>query len=151
MKERLVSLAILVFSFVYLAGAIKLKVGTLSQPGAGFVPAGFAVALLMAAGFNVYNNFKAPKGEKGDGWRSQLVPVGIGLSLVAYPFILEPLSYVIATFIVMFFLLWLMHFKTVLVSLFTAVTSSLVSYFLFAKLLRVILPSGLIEEFILRL
>ena len=150
MKERMVALTILVFSFVYLAGSIKLKVGTLSQPEAGFVPAGFAIALIIAAGVNLYTTFQLPNEQCGS-WRTQIVPIGIGISLVAYPFMLEPFSYIIATFIVMFFLLRLLRFKSMLICFLTAFSSSLISYIVFSKLLRVVLPSGFIEDIILRL
>ena len=43
MKERIVSLGILLFALVYTAGAISLKVGTLAQPGAGQFPAAIAI------------------------------------------------------------------------------------------------------------
>ena len=150
-KDRATALAILIFSFVYLAGSLRLKVGTLAQPGPGFLPAVFAAVLLVIAGVNVYNVFKALPGQEGAGWRSHLVPVGIAVVLITFPFMLETFSYILSAFIVMFFMLRLLQYKSVISCLLTALAMSVLSHVLFAKLLKVILPSGVIEEFILRL
>ena len=150
-KDRAVALAILIFSLVYLAGSLKLKVGTLMQPGPGFLPAVFAAALLIISGVNVYNVFKLPQEQEEAGWRSHLVPVGIAATLIVFPFMLETFSYIISSFIVMFFMLWLLRYKSVIGCLLTALAMSVLSHVLFAKLLKVILPSGVLEEFILRL
>ena len=121
------------------------------QPGPGFLPAVFAAALLIISGVNVYNVFKLPQEQEEAGWRSHLVPVGIAATLIVFPFMLETFSYIISSFIVMFFMLWLLRYKSVIGCLLTALAMSVLSHVLFAKLLKVILPSGVLEEFILRL
>nr|MDA8228327.1 tripartite tricarboxylate transporter TctB family protein [Desulfitobacterium hafniense] len=94
MKERVVSLGILVFALVYLSGSIALKVGTLSDPGPGFVPAAIAAALLIAAAINAYQTFSSASKEEGEAWLT-MAPIGMALALIAYPLMLRPLSYII--------------------------------------------------------
>jgi putative tricarboxylic transport membrane protein len=148
MKERVISLIILVFSMVYLAGSISIDVGTIAQPGPGFLPAGIAIALIVAAGVNVYKAFRTSK-EQGEGF--QVTPVAMAACLFVYPIILKPFYFVVATFVVLFILLRLMKFKSLPVSLVTALVITIISYYIFANLLGVVLPSGPIEEIISRL
>lgn len=151
MKERIVSLGILVFAMVYVAGSIALKVGTLAQPGAGLFPAAVALSLLAISGFNAWRIFrKTAEKEEGHSW-TQLAPAGIAVSLVVYPILLKTLSFLLSTFIVLFALLRLLRFKTTLTSFLTALFATLLSFIIFAGLLGVVVPSGFLEEFILKI
>lgn len=150
MKERVIAIGFFVFSLVYLAGSISLKVGTLEEPGAGMMPAFFAGALLITAAYNLYKSLKDAPQEDGEKW-FQLAPVGVAISLIIYPIILEPLGYIISTFIVLAALLIVLRFKSRWVSVVTALVSTLVSYILFAVMLSVILPTQFLEDLILSL
>lgn len=149
MKERVISIGILVFAMVYLAGSISLSVGTVAQPGPGFMPAGIAFGLLVAAGVNVYKAFRMGK-EQGAAW-FLLEPISIAVILFIYPILLKPLNFIVSTFLVLIILLRIMKFKSFLVSLLTAVLTTFISFYIFSNLLGVVLPSGAIEEIILRL
>jgi len=151
MKERLVSLGILVFALVYLAGSVSLKVGTGARPGAGMFPTAIAVALLAIGAFHAWRTFRAPsEPDEGHSW-TQLAPAGIAGALIVYPFLLHALDFLLSTFIVLFVLFRLLRFKTTLVSLLTALGTTVFSYFIFAGLLGVVLPAGIMEEFILKI
>jgi hypothetical protein len=149
MKERIVSIGILVFALVYLAGSISLKVGTLAQPGAGQFPAAIAFCLLAVAAFHVWRTFRqTAETDEGHSW-TQLAPVGIAAVLVFYPILLKTLDFLFSTFIVLFVLLRLLRFKTTLISFLTALFATIFSLIIFAGLLGVVLPSGVMEQFIL--
>lgn len=150
MKERIIALGILVFSLVYLAGAIELKVGTVDQPGSGFVPAFIAGALLIVSAYNVYKSFREAATEKEGSW-FKLAPIGVAASIIVYPFILNPLNFIISTFIVLAALLILLRFKSIWVSILTASVTTLVSFILFSTVLGVVLPSGFLEDMITRI
>jgi len=151
MKERIVSLGILVFALVYLAGSLSLKVGTLAKPGAGQFPAAIAFCLLAAAAFNVWRIFRrTAEKEDGHSW-TQLAPAGIAAALVIYPFLLKMLSFLLSTFLVLFVLFRLLRFKTTLTSFLTALFTTLLSYIVFTGLLGVVLPAGISEGFILKI
>jgi hypothetical protein len=153
MKERIVSLGILVFAMVYTAGAIALKVGTLAQPGAGQFPAAIAIALLAIAGFHAWRTFrKTAEKEEEEGHRwTELAPAGIAAALVVYPILLRTLNFLTSTFIVLFALLLLLKFKTRKISFLTALVATILSFIIFSGLLGVVVPSGVMEQFILRI
>jgi hypothetical protein len=149
MKERIVSLGILIFAMVYTAGAIALKVGTLAQPGAGQFPAAIALCLLAVSAFHAWHIFRrTAEKEEGHSW-TQLAPAGIAAALVVYPILLKTLSFLLSTFIVLFVLLRLLRFKTTLTSFLTALITTILSFIIFAGLLGVVVPSGAMEQFIL--
>lgn len=150
MKERIVSLGILVFALVYLAGSLSLKVGTLAQPGAGQFPAMVAFFLLVIAAFHTWRTFRktSPK-EEGHSW-TQLAPAGIAAALIFYPILLKTLSFLLSTFIVLFALFRLLRFKTTLISFLTALFTTLLAFIIFAGFLGVTLPNGFMEGFILK-
>ncbi|MHB9099153.1 MAG: tripartite tricarboxylate transporter TctB family protein [Syntrophales bacterium] len=151
MKERIVSLGILIFALLYLAGSISLKVGTLAQPGAGQFPAAIAFALLAIAGFHVWRTFrKTAEKEEGHSW-TQLAPIGIGAALIVYPILLKTLSFLLSTFIVLFALFVLLKFKTIKISFLTALVTTVLSFIIFAGLLGVVVPLGVMEQFILKI
>ncbi len=151
MKERIVALGILVFAMVYTAGAIVLKVGTLAQPGAGQFPAAIALCLLAVSALHTWRTFRktAEKGEGGT--QTWFVPTGIAAVLVLYPVLLHALNFLLSTFIVLFVLFLLLRFKTVTVSFITALLTTLLSFVVFTVFLGVVLPTGGVEEFILKL
>lgn len=149
MKERIVSLGILIFAMVYTAGAIALKVGTLAQPGAGQFPAAIALCLLAISAFHVWRTFRrTTEIDEGHSW-TQIAPAGIAAALVVYPILLKTLDFLFSTFIVLFVLLRLLRFKTTLISFLTALFTTILSLIVFTGLLGVVLPSGVMEQFIL--
>jgi putative tricarboxylic transport membrane protein len=151
MKERIASIGILVFALVYLAGSISLKVGTLAQPGAGQFPAAIAFCLLFVAAYHAWCTFrKTGTGDEGRSW-TQIAPAGIAVVLVVYPVLLKTLSFLLSTFIVLFALLRLLRFKTALVSFLTALFATIFAFIVFAGLLGVVVPGGVMEEFILNI
>ena len=151
MKERIVSIGILVFALVYFAGSISLKVGTLAQPGAGQFPAAIAFCLLVVAAYQVWRTFrKTETGDEGRSW-TQIAPAGIAAVLVIFPVLLKMLSFLLSTFIVLFAMLRLLRFKTTLVSFLTALFATILAFVVFAGLLGVVVPGGLMEEFILKI
>jgi putative tricarboxylic transport membrane protein len=151
MKERIVSTGILVFALAYLAGSLSLKVGTLAQPGAGLFPAIIAFFLLVIAAFHAWRTFQTKREqEEGDRW-AQLAPVGIAAALIVYPILLKTLSFLLSTFLVLFVLFRLLRFKTTLTSFLTALVTTIFSFVIFAGFLGVVMPSGFVEEFILKI
>lgn len=151
MKERIVSIGILVFALTYFAGSISLKVGTLAQPGAGQFPAAIAFCLLVAAGYQVWRAFlKTETGDQGRSW-TQIAPAGIAAVLIVYPVLLKTGSFLLSAFIVLFALFRLLRFKTTLISLLTALFTTILAFVVFAGFLGVVVPGGVMEEFILKI
>lgn len=151
MQERAISLGILLFAAIYMAASIALKPGTLAKPGPGFMPSMVAVLLLLVAAIHSYNCFRQPdtKEEKKGLWNIE--PMGIALMTIAYPFALKALNFIIPTVVILFIMLRLLRYKSVLTSLLIALATTLLSLIIFYKLLGVILPSGPLEDVILAL
>ncbi len=136
---------------MYTAGAISLKVGTLAQPGAGQFPAAIAISLLAISGFHAWRTFRKTSGEEeGHRW-TQLAPVGIAATLIVYPILLKTVSFLSSTFIVLFVLFRLLRFKTTAISFLIALVTTLLSFIIFTGLLGVVVPAGVMEQFILEI
>ena len=147
MIERIVALTMLVVSAAYLFSALRMPLGAMARPGAGFYPAGvgaFAcgVALVVTAiafrraaagGGEIVATETAPEG-RGPVWLAVVTLAGFTLLM---PWIGYPLAALL--------------FVGVLLrqlgagwrsTLLTAVLSAEGSYYLFAILLGVTLPRG---------
>lgn len=151
MKERVISVGILVFALTYFAGSMALKSGTLAQPGPGKFPVAIALCLLVAAAWNVWRRFQ----ERGIGderrrW-AHIKPTGIAVILILYPVLLNTCSFLISFFIVLFALFRLLHFKTMWVSLMTALFTTIIAFVVCSGFLGVVVPGGAMEDFILRI
>jgi hypothetical protein len=97
MKERIVTLGIFVFSLIFLAGALALKVGTTARPDAGFMPAAVGASLLVGAAYNLVYRFRQPVAvNQGKAGGLALAPSGIAATLV-YPVLLSFLNYLAST------------------------------------------------------
>jgi hypothetical protein len=152
MKERIVALGLFVFSLIFLAGALALKVGTMAQPDAGFMPAAVGASLLVAAAYNLVQQFRQPvAANQGKAGGLALAPSGIAAATLVYPVLLSFLNYLTSTFLVLAALLLLLRFKSPLVGVLTALAAALASFVFFGKLLNVVLPSGALEDAILAL
>ena len=146
MVARLVPLVILVASGFYLTQAMKLPLGTVAKPGAGFYPvavAVFACVVALVAGARVFLSPpavrpEAPSGGATDPARRRRVAGAVG-ALAAFCLTLPWIGYPIAAF----------GFVSVVLcglggrwqaALLTGALGSAGSYYLFAVLLGVPLP-----------
>ncbi len=150
MKERVISLVIFVFSLIYLAGSISLPLGTIVRPGPGFVPAGIAFAILIVSAFNAYKAFRASAGRQTDGAWKRIEPIALAAGILVYPIILKPFAYIISTFLVLVFCLRILKYKTVVFSIVLSLVTSVFSFWLFSKVLGVVLPTGILEDMVMK-
>ncbi|MBE3572506.1 MAG: tripartite tricarboxylate transporter TctB family protein [Moorella humiferrea] len=150
MQEITIAVGILIFALLYLGGSISLKVGTLSQPGPGFMPAAVATLLLITALAHTFQCFR-DHNKKEEGKNSWFEPSSlvIGAVTIIYPFLLRPLNFLLATFITLFALLRILKYKSTLVSFLIAFFTTIFAFIIFSKFLGVILPAGPLEDLIL--
>jgi len=145
MVARLVPLAILVASGFYLTQAVKLPLGTVAKPGAGFYPvavAVFACVVALVAGARAFLppqgvTPEAPSGVT-DPARRRRVAGAVG-ALAAFCLTLPWIGYPIAAFGFVSVVLWGLGGRWQ-AALLTGALGSAVSYYLFAVLLGVPLP-----------
>jgi putative tricarboxylic transport membrane protein len=123
----------------------KLGMGSLSSPGSGFVPflAGSSLALCGLVLVVLATIRKGKGGGKktwgGQNWRNLVIPV---LSVVIYAFLMEPLGFLISTFLLVFVLLKMTDPKRWLSPVLTSLLVVLSCHILFSVLFKIPLPKG---------
>jgi putative tricarboxylic transport membrane protein len=142
--ERLLALAVLAASGVYLATALTLARGTAARPGPGFFPLavgvfGVAVALAWVATSLRRASAAARAGPAADGRARVAVTVGL---LAAYCLLLPWTGYPLAAFLFAGFLLRGLGARWP-AALAIGLAGAVASYYLFAVLLDVPLPRGI--------
>lgn len=127
----------------------KLPLGSLRVPQTGLFPSTLAVLLLLFSLAALLLAFRQSRSESGAaaqkidsaGWSR----IGATLvALVGFALVLEWIGYLPSTFILMILLLRAIEAQKWLVVLSVALLTSLLSYFLFARLLGVPLPAGVL-------
>jgi hypothetical protein len=148
--KRLVSIAFLIFSAVYLAASLSLPLGRASRPGSGLIPTAIGIAITFFSSLHVIEVFFFEKGhsaEKGKGAleREDVLRVaGVVISLVVYMILFSILGYTLSTIFLVGTTLRLlgMHGWT-RIALISIVTSAC-SYYIFSTILETPLPQGIL-------
>ena len=154
-KDKSAALGLFGIAVLYSIGCVGLKLGTLRKPGPGLFPSLIAVALLLCTVVHTYKVFKGKAETFSPPEGTQAVNlwawVGIAICVFAYPALLMTLDFVLSTFVTVFAMLLILRFKTWLVCLLVSLFTSIACFVVFAMLLGVALPSGIIETFLYRL
>jgi putative tricarboxylic transport membrane protein len=127
--------------------SIHYGLGTLHNPGTGFVPflAGLAIFIFSVIGF-VQSALRQKKGfrwkspmPKGAMWGRALLTVG---GLFAYAFLLTPLGFTLCTALYLSFLLRVGKFYRWPVAIAGGIVTASATYGIFVSLLKVQFPKG---------
>lgn len=104
MKERTLSFLFLLFSILYLVLARELSYGSIQAPKAGFFPTIFGIFAILLSIAILINMLFIKKTKEADtiNWRRIALVI---LGLVLYVILLSSTNYIIATFVIMFYLL----------------------------------------------
>jgi putative tricarboxylic transport membrane protein len=148
MVERLVAVAVLVAGGVYLANALPLPQGTVAQPGPGFFPLavgvfGTIVALVWVA--SALRRAPAAAGATATATEGRGRVATTAALLVAFCLFLPWTGYPIVAFLFTGFVLHALGARWI-PALAIALASAVASYYLFAVLLGVPLPPGVLLE-----
>jgi putative tricarboxylic transport membrane protein len=118
---------------------LSYPVGTLSEPGAGFLPLILGLALALVGVLIAWFGGKATS-LKAIGWgeapRALLILAACSVAALAF----EPLGYRLTLIALLVFLLGVLERKPVINVLLTAIGFALISYYVFFDLLDVQLP-----------
>jgi putative tricarboxylic transport membrane protein len=151
-QERIAAAVLWIFSVVYLCAGSQLKFGVLKKPGAGFIPMAIGVLLFLSASAYLYralagkSNAPLSEGEGAQPWKLDWLPVlGITGCLIAYPFLLGRLHFIVATAGCTFVMLLSLRFRKHIRALLVAALIGVASYLLFSFVLGVVLPNGPLE------
>ena len=156
-KEKIIACVLVAFSLVYCFGCLQLKVGHLSNPGAGLLPWLIGILLLLFTSMNFYTAFKPREAPREADHQGETLPpnyrasLGIAVCVVVYPFLLMNLKFLLTTAIILFTMLLCLKYKKVLGSLLISIAVSVISFLIFSLLLGVSFPGGVLEDLILSL
>jgi putative tricarboxylic transport membrane protein len=142
-------LFLMIFSGAVISEAIQLEIGTPQSPGSGFMIFGAAgvlglLALRQFIGSLRLQRRDARQTSKAIRWKRI---VSVILANILYIFLLQPVGYLLCTFLLLCFL-FQVHEKGRWVSAVGgAALTSLLSYLVFSRMLQLHLPRGVIPFF----
>jgi len=156
-NEKITAAILLVFSLLYFFKGLNLQVGVPKNPGPGFIPVIIGILLVSSTGFYLVRLFRKGdlegKGEKtsAEEKKNYAAILGITACAILFPLILETLKFLMTTFVVSFFMFFVLKPKKRAFALFLAAGMSVASFLIFSRLLGVGLPMGFLETFFFRL
>ncbi|MGE5838696.1 MAG: tripartite tricarboxylate transporter TctB family protein [Deltaproteobacteria bacterium] len=145
--DRTSSLFWLLVSILVFAESLRIGIGTVQNPGMGFMTFGasgilgiLSLALLLQASLRKGDVAHKPL-FAGNQWRRVLFVL---LALVAYARVMPALGYLISTFLLMSLLFWILERKRIGFVLVYAVLATLLTHLVFSKWLNCQFPQGLL-------
>ena len=130
----------LVFSIFVIWESLRVGLGTLTNPGAGFVSFLAGVALLAFSLVIICRSWRLR-----EAFETQSLSVVIAaISLFTYSFVLETLGFIPATFFLLGILFRLAQTRPWWTLLWMSALVTVLAYFIFGKLLHVYFPRGLL-------
>lgn len=146
-RELISSIILLLIAMVILIESGRLPFGSLRSPKMGFFPFILGILLGILSLFLLVQAIKE-KEKRGSSARVRsqgLKRVSMTLgSVLAFIFLLEPLGYIISTFVLMAFLLLVIGSQKWWIAILVAFISSVVSFLIFGLLLGASLPAGIL-------
>ena len=137
----------------FCAGSFKLKIGTLQNPGAGFVPflvgillIGFGLIMFLSTRWGPWARSER-KETKNSGTRSFkdfFIPSVTLLILLGYVLLLESLGFLLSSVIFLFLLFKISDPRKWLLPIALSVTTVIISYLLFSVWLKGQFPQGIL-------
>ena len=142
------SVLVFLFGGITMLLSLKLPLGTLRAPGSGFFPLLLGLILMGLAACHILQLSLAtrklatgPEGQRGPAGSAQRVLLFMGAVGIATA-LLDPLGYLLVSFLLMLALLHLLGMRGWQVSLVIAVVTAGASYILFVRWLQIPLPVG---------
>lgn len=144
--NRISSLFFMGFCVLIMTSSLKLGVGNFNAPGPGFM--GFLSSiLLLCLSLIIFaeENVRSRKEEIGGsfGWGNFSTQFIVMVALCVFAFFLEVLGFLLSSFILMSMMLLTANPRKWVTHLLVAFVVVNVSYLIFCKLLRVVLPAGI--------
>ncbi len=130
-----------------IVGALKLRVGSATEPQPGFFPFVGGVLLLVLSSVLLVQALRG-RGIGSRAFGELRRPAILIAAMVVYVIILEGVGYVIATIILSAVILRILETKSWWALAVVSLVLSIGSYLLFDRLLGVTLPSGILRSFL---
>jgi putative tricarboxylic transport membrane protein len=144
-----VGLFLMILSAAVISEALELEVGTPGNPGSGFMIFGAAAVLGALALHQFVKSLRVCKPiPEGVAERSHWGRIlAVILANVLYIYLLRPVGYLVCTFLFLFLLFQALEKGRWILRLVGAASTSVVTYLLFARVLQLNLPKGVIPSF----
>lgn len=156
-SHKIIALCLFGFSLFYFLGSFRLKLGSLKNPGPGLIPAAIGLLLVVFTALYLFRVSRAnpPEGENreapsGAGKNYRAI-AGVLICTAVYPFILEPLKFILSTLAASFVMFVLLKPRQILFALALSLAMAVGSFLVFSRLFGVGLPSGFLETFLFRI
>lgn len=156
-NQKIASLALFGFSLFYLISSFRFKIGTLRNPGPGLIPMAIGILLVILTAVYLIRIFGRPIPQEASGQeapragRNFRAIYGILACTIIYPLILETLKFLVSTFAVAFAMLYILKPRRPIWAAILALVLTVGSFVIFARLLNVVFPSGVLETFVFRI
>ncbi len=156
-SHKISALVLFLFSLIYLSSSLRLKMGSLRNPGPGLIPVFIGILLVVCTGIYLFLLFRARSeesrkdGKKAQEGKNYRAIVGILACTAVYPFILEPLKFIISTLTASVIMLSLLKPKKFLFSFLLSLGMAVGAFLIFSRFFGVALPSGPLENFLFRI
>jgi putative tricarboxylic transport membrane protein len=144
-----VSLFLIIFSGAVISEAFQLEIGTPKNPGSGFMIFGTAGVLGCLALHQFIKSFLSQKRklEQDSEKIHRARIVSVILANIIYIFLLQPVGYLLCTFLLLCFLFQIQEKGRWVSAVGGAALTSFLSYLIFSRILQLNLPKGLIPFF----
>lgn len=143
--DILVGIFFLFIAMVFTVGGIRLRIGTPTEPQPGFFPFLGGMILIILAGILLFQGWQG-KSSGTQAFGKLWGPLILTAGLVAYVAALEITGYIVATTILSAIVLRILEAKSFWVLSVVALILGVGSYFIFAELLGVPLPAGVLAK-----
>ena len=135
-SDRVSGVVLLLLAFFVLWQNLAYPLGSLAEPGAGFVPLLLGIALAIVGSLIVFAGGSSVS-LQSIGWSEAPKGLAIFAALIGATLALESLGYRLTIFAVLVFLIGVVERKPVFPTMIIAVAFSVLSYFVFHNLLEV--------------
>jgi len=147
--NRISTLFLFGFSVIILFMSLKLKVGSLNNPEAGFAPFLASLLLLFLSAVILIKDFlrfaEADQKVPFITWKNLMKPINLMVALIGYGFLFTTLGYVTSTFLLMLAMFIIYESKKWMHKIITACIIAGISFLIFDVWLRVPLPKGVFD------
>lgn len=128
--------------------APQFDLGTASMPGTGLMPCLAGIVMCFFAAISFVQALGSPSGNTERIWHDVAYPkiLAVLIVLIAYAAFFEWIGFIVCTFVMMYVLMNFVGSMKWFPSLFGALVSALVAYFVFEIWLQAQLPKGILSN-----
>jgi putative tricarboxylic transport membrane protein len=144
-NDMISSVFFFVSGLLIIAGSLKMTIGSLGEPGPGFLPLVVGALLVLMSIVLFIGALRRKRGQQdaaGIGRKERLKIYATSLSLLLYALVLRPVGFVVVTLFLLVFLFKVIGELRWKISLAGSVLTTLFFYLLFRVWLEVPFPAG---------